>query len=231
MHYYYTKKVPRVQARTVASKPLSIFFFFTGLVLLGSAIGPIFFYQFFVSPKFSGMVKPIQEDTVLGKEQEVRPDLIKASNWFPQAPQLPPLPSKITHYTLSIPKLKIEDAVVEINGEDLYRALVQYAGVAFPGQFGNTVIFGHSVLPQFFNSKNYKTIFSTLPTLKMEDEVMVNFDGVRYTYVVEEMIEVKPEDISILEQKYDDSYLTLVTCVPPGTLARRLAVKARLKAV
>lgn len=231
MRYCYIKKIPRAQVQTAVLKPLPTFFFLIGLVLIGSAAGPIFFYQFFVSPKFSGMIRPVPKEIVLGKEQEGVGDLIQASNWFPQAPKSPPLPSKITHYTLSIPKLKIEEAAVEINGEDLSKSLIQYAGVAFPGQFGNTVIFGHSVLPQFFNPKNYKTIFSTLPTLKPEDEILVNFDGVRYTYVVEQMVEVKPEDITVLEQKYDDSYLTLITCVPPGTYLRRLAVRARLKAV
>jgi len=42
------------------------------------------------------------------------------------------------------------------------------------------------------------------------------------------MVEVEPEDLSILEQRFDDSYLTLVTCVPPGTYLRRLVVRARL---
>jgi len=36
------------------------------------------------------------------------------------------------------------------------------------------------------------------------------------------------DKISVLEQKYDASYLTLVTCVPPGTYWKRLVVKAKL---
>jgi sortase A len=104
----------------------------------------------------------------------------------------------------------------------------EYPGTANPGQPGNTVLFGHSVLPQFFNPKNYLTIFSTLPTLKDGDEILVNFDGVNYRYLVEEMVEVSPEDTSVLEQRYDDSYITLITCVPPGTYLRRLIVRGRL---
>jgi len=46
--------------------------------------------------------------------------------------------------------------------------------------------------------------------------------------VVEKMIEVSPRDLSILAQRYDDSYLTLITCVPPGTYFKRLIVRARL---
>lgn len=228
MRYCYVKKINRAQTSTVSPKLLSVFLVLAGVTLIASATVPIFVYQFFVSPKFSKMIKPIPEETVLGEQEQEEVDYTQVSNWFPEAPKLPPLPSKITHYTLSIPKLKIKDAAVQIGGEDLKQGLIQYEGTAFPGQFGNTVIFGHSVLPQFFNPKNYLTIFSTLPTLKMGDEILVDFDGVRYKYVVEQMIEIKPEDISILEQRYDDLYLTLITCVPPGTYLRRLAVRARL---
>jgi len=35
-----------------------------------------------------------------------------------------------------------------------------------------------------------------------------------------------PTDLSALEQTFDDSYLTLVTCVPPGTTWERLRVEA-----
>lgn len=227
MRYRYVKKESQTKTSVVNTKFLSIFLSLVGFILIGSAAGPIFFYQFFISPKFSGVIKPIPKDLVLGEKKE-GVDFTKVSNWFPTAPKLPPLPSKITHYSLSIPKLKIDQVVVQIGGEDLKKSLIQYEGTAFPGQFGNTVVFGHSVLPQFYNPKNYLTIFSTLPTLKRGDEILVDFDGVKYKYVIEQMIEVKPEDISVLEQKYDDSYLTLVTCVPPGTYLRRLVVRARL---
>ncbi|MFZ5365716.1 MAG: sortase [Patescibacteria group bacterium] len=228
MHYCYVKKESQTREHAVNSKFLSIFLSLVGFILIGSAAGPIFFYQFFVSPKFSEMIKPIPQEQVLGEKNVEEVDFTKVSNWFPTAPKLPPLPSKITHYTLTIPKLKIAEAVVQIGGEDLKKSLIQYEGTAFPGQFGNTVVFGHSVLPQFYNPKNYLTIFSTLPTLKVKDEILVDFDGVKYKYMIEQMTEVKKEDISVLEQKYDDSYLTLITCVPPGTYLRRLVVRTRL---
>jgi len=80
----------------------------------------------------------------------------------------------------------------------------------------------------FFNPKNYITIFSNWPTLYPEDEIIIAYDKVKYKYIVEKMIEVFPNDVSILAQRYDDSYLTLITCVPPGTYLKRLIVRARL---
>ena len=122
----------------------------------------------------------------------------------------------------------IFNARVQVGGKDLSNNLIHYGGTAYPGSFGNAVIFGHSTLPLLFNPENYMTIFATLPTLDYGDEILVKFDGINYRYRIEEMIEVVPEDISILEQHFDDSYLTLVTCVPPGTYLRRLIVRARL---
>ena len=44
------------------------------------------------------------------------------------------------------------------------------------------------------------------------------------------MFEVKPTDIQILEQSTSESYITLVTCTPPGhpLKPRRLIVRAKL---
>jgi sortase A len=208
-----------------------------GLFLVGNAAWPIISYELITSFRFQKeLVKPISqkvvaesrtEKQVLGQKAP-KVDYAKPDNWFPSAPKLPPRPSKITHYALSIPKLEIIDAIVEIGGEDLYQALIHYPGTALPGQYGNVVIFGHSVLPQFFSPKNYKTIFSTLPTLEEGDEVFIDYDGISYRYVVTQMVEVGPDDISVLEQWYDSEYLSLITCVPPGTYMKRLIVRAKL---
>ena len=136
--------------------------------------------------------------------------------------------STITHYTLSIPKLRIKDALVTIGGDDLDKSLIHYGGTANPGEAGSPVIFGHSILPQFYSPNSYRAIFSLLPSLKSGDEIIVNFDGITYKYVVYDYYEVLPDELDILEQRYNRKDLTLVTCVPPGTYWRRGIVKARL---
>ena len=228
MRYLYIKKSPQNQRQPAKQKLFSFGMVVVGFLLIISVTAPLFIYQFVVSPSFRPMVKPMVEQSVLGDQIQSGVDYTRVSSWFPTAPRPTSLPSKITHYNLSIPKVRIDKATVEIGGEDLKDSLIQYEGTAFPGQFGNTVIFGHSILPQFYNPKKYNTIFSLLPTLKIKDPIIIDFDGITYKYEIEQMTEVKPTDISILEQRYDDSYLTLITCVPPGTYLRRLAVRARL---
>lgn len=225
MLYRYVKaKVKVRQPKRKFWKYFSFGCLVLGLIFLSNAFLPILLYEINSRQFTKKLISPVE---VLGESSTVV-DYSRPNTWFPTAPNLSPQPTSITHYTLSIPKLKINEGIVEINGKDLAKNLVQYPGTALPGQNGNTVIFGHSTLPQFFNPKNYKTIFSTLPTIKSGDEILVNFDGVLYKYQVIALWEVTPEDFSVLEQRYDGEYLTLITCVPPGTYLRRLVVRARL---
>jgi sortase A len=228
MAYRYVKKYPKSinTSRLKFSLLIPVIFVFIGSGLILSVLFPILSYQFYLSPQVSALVDPSVSKTVLGKSSNS--DYSSVSNWFSKVPRLPPLPSKITHYTISIPKMKINQAIVQIGGDDLKKSLIHYQGTAFPGQLGNAVIFGHSALPQFFGPQNYLAIFAYLPKIQNNDEILVEFDGITYKYLVEKIIEVPPEDISILEQNYSDSYLTLVTCVPPGTTFHRLVVKAKI---
>lgn len=232
--YRFVKDYPS-QASANGGKPawsfnlLAAFLIFAGGTLLATAFWPIVSYQIFTSSRFGQETH--FEEAVLGQAEEsgLAPagDYTKASTWFPSAPPQIRV-SKISHYNLSIPKLGIEAAVVEVGGEDLLKSLIHYGGAALPGEYGNAVIFGHSVLPQFFNPRDYRAIFSTLPTLEKGDEILVDFDGILYRYQVYEMVEVSPDDIAVLEQSYDGRFLSLITCVPPGTYLKRLVVRARL---
>lgn len=194
----------------------------SGFVILTVSIWPILEYQLINARTYPTLLSPLSSS---------QSDFTKASNWFPEATENKNFnASKVSFYTISIPKLKIEDAIVSIGGEDLSKSLVQYPGTALPGKRGNAVIFGHSILSIFYNPKNYLAIFSTIPTLKKGDEILVNFDGISYKFEVEEMFEIYPTDIQILQQDTTDSFLTLVTCVPPGDPRnlKRLIVRARV---
>lgn len=202
------RKIVRISATII---------FLSGLVIIFNIIYPIFSYQLNNPPP---LLSPLFEDKTL-----------KASTWFENGAKPKDfVVSKVETYTLSIPKLGIKNAITTIGGEDLSKSLVHYPGTALPGRIGNSVVFGHSALPIFFNPTNYKTIFATLPTLKIGDEIIVNYDGVTYLYIIEELFDVLPTDIQILEQDDSDSFISLVTCIPPGDPRnpRRLIVRARI---
>lgn len=196
-----------------------------GLAILAYVALPVMSYSLNNGTRFNEYLSPVPEGNVLAAGI----DYTKASNWFPTS-EAEFDDSKVRYYTLSVPILNIEDATVAIGGEDLSESLIQYPGTALPGKKGNAVIFGHSTLPQLYNPKDYTTIFSTLPTIKKGDSINVRYDGISYGFSVEDVFEVKPTDLEILAQNTSDSYLTLVTCTPPGhpLRPRRLIVRARL---
>ncbi len=156
-------------------------------------------------------------------------DFTQAHLWFPgkQAETLK-LNTSIQQYTLTIPKLNITKAHVVVGGDDLTKSLIHYLPRSMPGEFGNVSIFGHSTLPQLYDEKDYKTIFTYLPSLQKGDSILIDVGDLEYEYEVYDMFVVNPDKISVLDQQYDASYLTLITCVPPGTFWKRLVIKARL---
>ena len=190
-------------------------------------------------------------ETDLGPTLVADIDYTKASNWFTFSPVDGPEPvvpesesafidlsgepggrlpveTVTDEYILAIPSLGIKQAKVRSDTDDLAKSLIQYKKTPFPGQAGSPVVFGHSTLPQFFSVSNYLTIFSTLPTIKLGADIFIDYAGVKYTYRVSRMYEVKPNDIWVLKQDYNQKKLKLITCVPPGTKLRRLVVEAEL---
>ena len=137
-------------------------------------------------------------------------------------------------FYLTVPKLNIENAVVKTNSADLNPEdfLGHYNGSALPGEVGNAFIYGHSVLPMFYNPKNYKAIFSTLGRLEVGDEFIISYNNREYRYKVEIGMVLPPEEVhptADVKPKYlNESTVTLMTCVPPGTKAKRLLVTGTL---
>ncbi len=156
-------------------------------------------------------------------------DFTQVSLWFPTKPQTSQsVKTDVKEYVLSIPKLNIKNAKVLVGGEDLKKSLVHYLPESMPGEYGNVAIFGHSTLPQLYDPKNYTTIFTYLPSLEKGDKINIKVEDKEYEYETFDIFVVNPEEVSILEQSNDGSYLTLVTCVPPGTYWKRLVVRAKL---
>ncbi len=241
---------------------LPIVFIGVGLFLLSNAITPLAKYYLASLPDLSQPqfkipipkedvldVTPLvvaqveHESSVLGANSktangpvilDTELDYTNLTNWFndSRSDVLKKIQNS-TAYILDIPELEIENAQVQIGGTNLDDSLIAYPGTAFPGELGAPVIFGHSVLRQFYNPsernpRRYFSIFSYIMTLEKGDEIYLTQDGAKYKYVVTEKTDVKPEDTYILAQQYDERKLKLVTCVPEGTYLRRGVVTAEL---
>jgi LPXTG-site transpeptidase (sortase) family protein len=135
-------------------------------------------------------------------------------------------------FYITIPKLNIKSALVETNPKNLNpdEALGHYLNTELPGETGNIFIYGHSVLPIFYNPKNYKSIFSTLGNLDTGDEILIKYNNQDYRYLVENKNVVNPEKVDPLQELkpayLNESTLTLMTCWPAGTKTKRILVNA-----
>jgi len=202
---------------------------------------PLLSWELYMQPVFasSSFASPIPQNTIVNKDyfkslidntasilSGVNYD--KATNWIPPTYKQISTPSHISAYSISIPKLQIENAIVSTINTDLSMHLVHFPGTAIPPDKGTGAIFGHSTLPQLYDSKNYKTIFANVQKLSIGDNILVDSNNTLYTYKIFSMIITEPEDTSYLAQNYDASYLNIITCTPPGTTWKRLVIKARL---
>lgn len=203
----------------------------SGLVVLLSAAYPLVSYEIESRTNYPSLISPVvRNKTLLDGSLLDTKDLTKASNWFESGNDLSFSEKNINSYEMTIPKLRIKNAKVSIGGEDLSESLIHYPGTADPGFSGNSVVFGHSILPIFYDPENYLAIFSTLNKLEEGDDIFVTYDSITYHYKVQEKFEVRPTDVQILDQVETEPFLSLVTCTPPGHPAKpkRLVVRAKM---
>lgn len=229
---YYSKKNPKKRSFRI----IGVFFVIGGLSLFFYFFYPFLLWNIFFSetssievpiPKYSIADSNLVNSLISSGFVNLSANFEDARNWYPML-NVDKKEIKVESYVISIPKLGIKNGRVSTTSYDLSSHLVHYNGTALPGDKGTTVIFGHSSLPQLFSSSNYRTIFSTLHLLKTGDSIVANINGVVYSYVIDEIIITDPTNTTMFYQDYDSSNLTLVTCTPPGTIWKRLVIKAKL---
>ncbi len=228
--YSYVKKKPFPTKKIVSI--VSILFILAGIGIFIWTLLPILSFEIYYAPKFGQLIEPVPFQEAINREFSkvlgTSIDYTKASAWFPKTTMIKSA-SINSSYLLSIPKIGIENANVLVGADDLSQSLIQFSG-PLPGNLGNSIIFGHSTLPWLYNPKNYKTIFTKLADLEIDDNIFILSDNITYKFSVFEMKIISPDNLSILEQHYDYPAITLITCVPPGTYLKRLIVKAKLVA-
>lgn len=147
-----------------------------------------------------------------------------------------------TDNRIVIPRINQNIPIVNVSSENLVKkdwnalekdmqsslkdGVVHYPGTALPGQNGNIAITGHS---SYFpwDPGRFKDVFALLHEVQKGDKIVVYYSQEKYTYEVDEIKIVKPNNIDILKQTPGDQ-LTLITCTPVGTNLNRLVVIAKL---
>lgn len=239
----YIKKDTKKLRKTIRLSGLCLSF--AGLLFGLYFFFPLISWKLYLEPVFASqtVVTPIPKTTIITKDyiqslwlnttrsvQELYDT--NTQNWLPNSQYKEvQIATQLSYYFLSIPKLDIQNAVVSTIDNDLSSHLINFSGTAIPPGKGNAVVFGHSTLPQLFDHKNYKTIFATVHTLVVGDTILVTADNLTYSYKVYSISIVDPADTSYLSQDSNDSYLTIITCTPPGTTWKRLIIRSRLEKI
>ena len=147
-------------------------------------------------------------------------------------------------YELSIPDIDVDvpvllpskkywatqqwDLLEEQMQQGLNHGAVAYPHSVQPGRRGNIIIAGHSSPPSDSSkSSGFGHLFASLPQLQKGSEIHIRNGRDTVTYKVTGQKVVDPTDTSILEQKSDNSILTLMTCYPVGTTEDRWVVIAK----
>lgn len=241
MNKYYYKQAPKL-TRKFIGRIIGACISCIGIAIMLYIFMPLIIWQLTLAPVFasSAVLLPIPKTTVVSPETiksllsttvgSLGVDYTNASNWFPGY-TVRAGDGKIPSYFLTIPKLRIANAFVSTVNTDLALHLVHLGGTALPPDKGTAVIFGHSTLPQLFDPNNYRTIFANAYKLQEGDELIVTVANVVYKYKIFSILVVDPDDTSVLTQNTDDSYLTIITCTPPGTVWKRLVVQSRLEKI
>lgn len=149
-----------------------------------------------------------------------------------------PSPSSVSQAFLSVEKLGIKKAPVRLDVlvdnlrptylSSLVAGLAHLQGTVYPGEKGNSVVFGHSALPYLYNPRNFQTIFTRIDELKFGDEIVVEIGSKLLRFRVEKggLLSEKADLNDLFSRK---PRLTLLTCYPPGFKTQRYVVRAILE--
>jgi len=237
------------KSRTISSRIImrftGLFILFLGFLLAAFTFWPLVAYEVYLQPDFANQAfaSPIPQATIIN-QNTIASLLANTANQITQFANpndtswLPPTSADqyqqvgvtegLSNFYLAIPALNIPAEYVSMTDNDVNLHLIHFPGTAVPPNVGNAAIFGHSTIPQWFDPENPHAIFATALNTKIGDAIIVTVGSKSYTYDVISMTIVPADDTSYLAQDTDGSYLSIITCTPPGTTWQRLVIKAKL---
>lgn len=122
---------------------------------------------------------------------------------------------------ISIPKIKINLPLYHSVSEDvLQRSIGHIEGSSFPvgGETSHSMVSGHRGLPS-------AKLFSELDKLSEGDRWTVSILNETYTYEVDQIRTVEPDDLQFLQLEEGQDLMTLITCTPYGVNTHRLLIR------
>ena len=203
----------------ILKKVFAIISYSTGAYLL---VVQLFFPAFRSLPRSENeLITP--GNLGVNREEEITPAVFGATT------------RKDEYVYLTIPKLEIENARVKLDapGTDPEDYIGHLSSTTYPGQPGISFLYGHSVLPYFFDPTDFNTIFSTLHELEFGDSFTIVDKKENLIHEVVYKITLDPKEVTpFMEGDYfskNESFTILMTCTPPGLDTKRLLIIGKLR--
>ena len=138
--------------------------------------------------------------------------------------------NKITENRLYIPKIDINLPYSTGGAETMERgAWWRKPENGNPKDGGNFVLSAHRFIMGLTPQQTLrKSPFYNIDKLTVGDEIIIDYSGVRYNYIISEKQSVKPDAVEI-EQHTDQPQLTLYSCTLGGANDGRDVIIAKLK--
>jgi LPXTG-site transpeptidase (sortase) family protein len=210
------------EARTPASKA-----FGKSIALIGGSLimAVLIFYSLnFAAFQRANATTPIKATPIALVKAPSTPVVTATPEPTPVVPALPNNTVIVNELNISAPVNWDTSFAESVIQEKLKSGVIHLQGTAKPGQVGTVVIFGHSSNFPWVKG-DYNTIFATLPSTKIGQEITLQYNNQTYVYKVTKTYEVQPTDMSVLNGD-STNHLRLITCTPVGTSLRRLIVEA-----
>lgn len=142
-------------------------------------------------------------------------------------------------FYVSIPALGMErlpiDPNVDSSSENAYLSALEdslahfkHTGLPISDVKNNIVIYGHSASPSYNPRRDDPVVaFSFLQELQVGDDIFIDIAGEQHHFRMQRSKIVEPDDISIINGTPGKRTLTLFTCHPGGSNAKRYVAVAR----
>jgi len=135
---------------------------------------------------------------------------------------------EISKIGVEAPLVFVESLEISEIKKGLDLGVVHFADSVLPGETGQTIILGHSAPPNWPKIKYY-WVFVRLNELVEGDEIYVFFNNRKYEYTVtRKFILERGEEVPQDPLTNNTNVLLLISCWPPETGTRRIAVEAEL---
>lgn len=204
------------------------------LALLGLAIGLAAFmfghggFALLTAPRYQPTLPVAADVSIPVFNARLAPRHVTTAAWA-----TPVTETTETGNWVRIPSLSINvplKVTASFDEADVLKALqtgvVRYPNGVEPGQRGIVVIAGHSTGEPWKGP--YRFVFLNARKLRAGDTILVDSDGIRYTYRVTGQRVVDPRRTPFIETASAVPRLSLLSCWPLWTTAERLLVDAEL---